>query len=497
MLYIRMFLIMGVSLYTTRIVLDVLGVEDFGIYNVVAGFVSMFMFLNGALSAATSRFLSFEIGKKAYSRLESIFKTAFTIHLLIALLVLITLVGIGTWFVNNRLVIPSERLDAANVIFFFASIGAVAGIIQVPFTALIIAHEKMKVYAYVGIFDVLARLALVILLKLTSYDKLVTYGLFMLIIVVSQLLIYAFYCKRHYQESKLSLLFDKTLLQDMLSYSGWSFIGSFANLMKTQGVNVLINLFFGPAVNAARGIAYQINLAIGQFAQNFIIASNPQIIKYYASGETKPMLTLVMNVAKFSFFLMLLVGIPIILETDFLLNIWLVEVPEYAGIFIKLILINLLIDAFTFPMGAAVQATGKIKWYQIVIGGTVALNIPITYACFKMGFPPESSIFVSIALSFISLFTRIILIKQKIQDFKAIPFIINVFLKSFIVAGCSFIVPYLIYTNMGYGIIRFIVVGSTGLLSTALFILLIGLNKSEKEFAYSKIRSVFVQKNQS
>nr|WP_319400778.1 MATE family efflux transporter [uncultured Carboxylicivirga sp.] len=490
MLYIRMFLVMGVSLYTTRIVLSVLGVEDFGIYNVVAGFVSMFVFLNGALSAATSRFLSFELGKKEYSKLESIFKTSFTIHFFLALAVFLVLIVGGFWMLNTKLVIPEERMKAANVVFLFSSIGAVIGIIQVPFSATIIANEKMKIYAYVGIFDVVIRLILVFLLKVLSYDKLITYSFLMLSIVVSIFFIYLIYCKRSFKECKVAFLFRRDLLKSMLTYSGWSFIGSFAAMIKNQGINVLINLFFGPAVNAARGIAFQVNNALGQFAQNFIIASNPQIIKYYASNEVNPMVELVMNVAKFSFFLMLLIGIPFILEADFILSIWLVEIPEYAAIFLRLIIINLLLESFTYPMGTSVQATGRIKLYQMVVGGTITLNLPITYVCFKAGLPPQSSILVSIGLTVVSLFFRLILIKKEIPQFKSLTFATTVFLKSFIVACLSFVAPYMLYTNMEMGFVRFFVVGISGVVSTALFIFLIGVNKKERQFMLNKVTEV-------
>jgi len=484
---------MGVSLYTTRIVLDVLGVQDFGIYNVVAGFVSMFAFLNGALSAASSRFLSFEMGKKATNKLQLVFRTSLTIHVVLGILVFVVLLVLGIWFVNNKLVIPAERLYAANLIFLLASIGAVVGIVQVPFTASIIANEKMNIYAYIGVFDVVVRLLLVILLKVSSQDKLILYGVFMLIIVISLFLIYLIYCKRSFRECKISLLINKEMLQKMLLYSGWSFVGSFANLMKTQGINVLINMFFGPSVNAARGIAYQINMALGQFAQNFIIASNPQIIKYYAANDIKSMLFLVINVAKFSFFLMLLVGIPLILETDYLLSLWLVKIPDYTSIFIKLILVNILIDSFTFPMGASIQATGKIKLYQLVIGGIISLNIPFVYLFFKAGLPPESSVIVTIVLAFISLFARVLLIKKEIPTFRGVSFIIHVFFRSFLVAGLSFVLPYLIFSNMDSGFIRFVIVSLVGVLSTLLFVLLIGINKSEKQFVYAKVRQVFIK----
>jgi len=490
MLYIRMILILGVSLYTTRMVLNVLGVEDFGIYNVVAGFVSMFAFLNGALSAATSRFLSYELGKKDLNKLQLVFRTSLTIHILLAILVFVGLLIVGFWFLNNKLVVPADRIYAANVVFLFAVISTIIGIVQVPFTALIIAHEKMGIYAFIGIFDVLARLLLVLLLKTSKGDALIMYGLLMLLIVICLFLIYLIYCKRSFKESKMRLIFNKELFNTMLLYSGWSFVGSFANLLKTQGINVLINMFFGPAVNAARGIAYQINMAMGQFAQNFIIASNPQIIKYYAEKDIKSMLTLVMNVARFSFFLMFFFSLPLIFETDFLLSLWLVEIPDYTSVFIKLIIINLLVDAFTFPMGTSIQATGRIKYYQIAIGGVISLNLPFSFLLFKLGYPPEASIIVSIALSFISLFVRVVLIKREIPTLNGISFVKDVFIKSFVVAGLSIIVPYFIHSSMVFGWLRFFVVSISGVLSTALFVFMIGINKAEKQLVISKVRNV-------
>lgn len=489
-----MLMVMGVSLYTTRIVLDVLGVEDFGIYNVVAGFVSMFMFLNGALSAATSRFMSYELGKRDLQKLEAIFRTSFTIHVILALIILVFLLSGGFWLLNTKLVIPPERLTSANVIFIFSIIGAIISIIQVPFTATIIANEKMKIYAYIGIFDVLLRLVLVFLLKTTSHDRLIMYGFLMLLIAISIYSVYWIFCKRNFQECKVAILFDKTLLRTMLTYSSWSFIGSFSATIKTQGINVLINIFFGPTVNAARGIAFQIHNAIGQFAQNFIIASNPQIIKYYASNNTNMMLELVMKVAKFSFFLMLLIGIPFILETKFILGLWLKEIPHYTVIFVRLIIVNLLLEGFSYPMGTSIQATGKIKLYQLVIGGIISLNLPITYTCFKLGSPPESSVVISICLTLISLLTRVVLIKHKIPELNGRAFIVNVFIRSLLVAALSFASTYSVYSIMPSGFIRLVAVTSVGVLTTVLFILLIGLNKSEQHFLFEKTRKILLNK---
>lgn len=494
MLYIRMMLTMFVSLYTSRIVLKILGVEDFGINNVVGGAVLMFSFLNGALGAANARFMAFEIGRKDKRQLKKVYRTAFTIQVLMAVTILIALETAGIWLINYKLVIPPERLYAANWIFQFATLSATISVLQVPLTASIIAHERMAIYAYLGVFDVVMKLLVVFLLYISVFDKLITYGLLLLIVVGLLYVFYVFYCKKNFEEYSIRILFNKSLFKKMLSYSGWSFIGSFSNIMKLQGNNILINLFFGPGVNAARGIAYQVNFAVSSFTQNFTTAINPQIIKNYASGEIDTMMELLFRGAKFSYFMLLLLGLPIILETEFILNMWLVDVPEYAVIFTQLIIINSLVESFAYVISSSIQATGRVKWYQIIIGGFLLLNLPISYLLLKIGYPPEATLYISITLACIAILFRTVIVKNLIPQFRIGSFFSKVYLIAFIVTVISIIPPWLIKQQFNTGWLRFILVSFSSVIVTFIAIWIVGLAKIEKDFIKGSISSFFIKK---
>lgn len=489
MLYIRMMLTMLISLYTSRIVLKILGIEDFGIYNVVGGVVTMFVFLRGALGAASSRYLAFELGRNDIPKLKKVFRSAFTIHVLFALIILLFLETVGLWFVNHKLVIPAERLHAANWIYQFSIFSSIISIIQIPLTASIIAHERMNIYAWLGIFDVVMKLVIVLFLNYSGFDKLITYGFLMTVVSGLLFLVYHFYCKRKFIEYILHFIFEKDLLKEMLQYSGWNFIGSFATIMKLQGINILLNIFFGPSVNAARGIAYQVNNAVNSFTQNFTTAINPQIIKNYANDEIDRMISLLFRGTKFSYFLLLFLSLPTILETEFILDLWLVDVPDYAIIFTRLIIINSLLESFTFVLGVSIQATGKIKWYQLIVGGCLLLNLPISYLFLKMGYPPQTTLFISIVLAFISLMLRVVLIKMQIPALPVKKLFYSVFTIAALVTIVSISAPLSIEClSIPVGWTKFIYVTVSGLISTSVAIWLLGLTKVERKFIVGLIR---------
>ena len=487
MLYIRLSIVMIVYLYTSRIVLKALGIEDYGIYNVVAGVITLFSFFNGALSSATSRFITYELGRENRIGLEKNFRTAFTIHLILAGIILILAETIGLWFVNNKLIIPVERLFAANIIYQFSVLSCVVTIMQVPLNAEIIAHEKMTIYAYMGILDASSKLLIAFFINTCNSDKLIAYGFLLFVTTILLFLVYHIYCKRKFGEYNPSLFYDKSTFKGMLSYSGWSLWGSIA--LKNSGVNIVLNIFFGPVVNAARGITYQVNTALNSFTQNFTIAMNPQIVKSYACNDYNRMFLLFFTGAKFSFFLLLLFSIPIILETEYILAIWLGQIPEYTILFIRLIVINSLIESFTYVIGATVQATGNIKLYQVMVGGLLLLNLPISYLFLKLGCPPYSTFLVAILLSIISIFIRIIilnfLIKVSISHF-----FINVLGVSMLVGILSCILPYWIHNMMSEGLIRLVCVTICSTFSMLISSWFIGLNHNEKLY----IKSVLIGK---
>lgn len=486
MLYFRLSVIMIVYLYTSRIVLKALGIEDYGIFNVVAGVVTLFSFFNGALSSATSRYITYELGRKNIIALKKNFRTAFTIHLLLAILVLLLAETIGLWFVNYKLVIPVERQFAANIIYQFSIFSCFITIMQVPLNAEIIAHEKMGIYAYMGILDAASKLLIAFIIDTYSYDKLIIYGFLLFVITVLLFLVYHIYCKRSFEEYNPVPLYDKATFRNMLSYSGWSMWGSIAYMLKDQGVNMTLNIFFGPVVNAARGITYQVNSALNSFTQNFTVAMNPQIVKSYACNDYKRMFLLLFSGAKFSYFLLLLFSIPIVLETEYILTSWLGRIPEFTVLFIRLIIINSLIESFTYVMGTTVQATGNIKLYQIMVGGLLLLNLPVSYLFLKLGYPPYITFLVAILLSLLSIVIRIIILNSLIKiSIKG--FILDVIGVSVVVTLLSYILPCWIHNIMDEGLIRLICVVICSTFSMIVCCWFIGLNRDEKLFIKSNV----------
>lgn len=412
MLYFRMLLTMAVSLYTSRVILQTLGVEDFGIYNVVAGFVMMLGFLNSAMSSATQRFLAFELGKPDIRDVRGIFSMSLNIHILIAVFVFVLGETIGLWFIKTQLTIPIDRMFAAEWVFHLALLSFMMTIIRVPYNALIIAHEQMKVFAWVSILDVTLKLLIVFMLSWFGIDKLILYGLLSLAVSFIIFMIYRLYCKHKYIESKFRLYWDKKLFNVMLSYTGWNLWGNIAVVMSGQGVNVLLNIFFGPTVNAARAIAMQVSGALNSFVQNLQVAINPQIIKSYAAEDMAYMHQLVCYGAKYNFFLLFFLAVPVLVNTDLILNVWLGSVPEYTSIFVKLIIVNILIDCISAPLMTSAQASGKIKFYQSVVGGLLLLNLPFSYLVLKMGYEPYTVIYVSITLSVFAFVARLLIVKK-------------------------------------------------------------------------------------
>lgn len=415
MLYFRMLLTMAVALYTSRVILQTLGVEDYGIYNVVAGFVTMLGFLNRAMSSATQRFLAFELGKSDTKDVRGIFSMSINTHVLIALFVFVLGETVGLWFVRTQLTIPIDRMIAAEWVFHLALLSFMITIISVPYNALIIAHERMKVFAWVSILDVTLKLLIVFMLSWFGMDKLVLYGLLSLSVVFVIAMVYRVYCKNKFAESRFRLYWDRKLFHTMLSYTGWNLWGNIAAVMSGQGVNVLLNIFFGPTVNAARAIAMQVSGALNSFVQNLQVAINPQIIKSYAADDIAYMHQLVCYGAKYNFFLLFFLAMPVLINTETILQVWLGTVPEYTSIFVKLIIVNALIDCISAPLMTSAQASGKIKIYQSVVGGLLLLNIPFSYLVLKSGANPYAVIYVGIILSLFAFIARLIIVRKLVR----------------------------------------------------------------------------------
>lgn len=472
---------MLVSLYTSRMVLNMLGVEDYGTYNVVGGVVSLLGFFNGAMASATQRFLSFDLGRKDYEQLRKTFNATQVVHVCIAVLVLVLAETFGLWFVNNYLNIPEGRMEAARWVYHFSVLSFMVNIIQVPYNALIIAREQMSVYAYVSILEVALKLLVAFMLTWIAYDKLKLYAVLLFGVSVIVAAIYRLYTRRHFEETKYLLVKDSTLYKTLISYSGWNLFGGMAGVAKGQGVSIILNIFFGTVVNAAQGVANQVNGAINSFVTNFQMASNPQIIKSYAADDKAYMTNLVIRTSKFSFYLLFMLTLPVMLEIDYILKIWLKIVPDYTATFTILILINALIDTVSGPLVTSLHATGRIKTYQLTVAIMLILILPITYVLFKLNYPPQYTYFVSISISIFALSMRLFITKKQIPEFSISLFLREIIFRNIPILIISISIPLLLKINMDPCFLRLIIVSLMSVICSITTYYFWGLNNNEKK----------------
>ena len=488
LLYIRMLLTMMVSLYTSRVVLNALGVEDYGIYNVVGGVVAMFGILSGSLSAAISRFITFELGKGDFEKLKRIFCTSINIQVILIAIITILMETIGIWFLNAKMVIPPERLQAANWVFQFSVVTFALNLLSVPYNAVIIAHEKMSAFAYISIIYCILKLVVAFIIAYNPFDKLVYYGLLIMIVGLINRTIYAVYCKKHFEEATYQFVFDKGLMKEMFGFAGWNFFGTGSGLLRDQGGSVLINIFYGPTVNAARGIAMQVNSTVSSFVTSFTTAVNPQITKSYATGERDYMLKLVFQSAKFSFFIILLIALPILVSTPYILEFWLKQVPEYSVSFVRLAVIFVMSESLAKPLVTLMFATGDIKKYQIVVGGSrMIIDFPVSLLCLYLGAPPECIFVVAITTSFMCEMLRLFMLK-KMVGFPVRSFVLNVYLKSILVAVVAAIFPLIIKPYFGNNFSSFFILSAVSLICAGASSYFIGCNHNDKIIIITQIK---------
>lgn len=490
MLYIRMFFTMAVSLYTSRVILQTLGVTDYGINNVVGGVVTMFSFLNGAMASATQRYLNVDIAKGDAEHLRKSFRTALQIHIIIALAIFILAETVGLWFVLNKLIIPENRMYAAMWVYQFSIVASMVSIISLPYNADIIAHEKMSAFAYISIMDVVLKLVIVYMLVISPFDKLITYSALFLCVNLLDRFIYNLYCKRHFGEVNFSLKVDTPLFKEMSSFAGWSLWGNIAGVLFTQGINMLLNMFFGPVVNAARGIAVQVQVVIQGFVANVQTAVNPQITKSYALGNLNRMHKLMFASSKFCFYLLFLIVLPLSFEAYFVLKIWLGIVPDHTVWFLRLIMFIMLTETLANPYIIANQSTGKVKVYQAVCGGLLLTIVPVAYIVLKLGGDPESVYIVHGCIALITQFARVYMMR-KLIDLPMLTYFKNVVVPIVLVAISSFIIPAVVHYNMPYGVVRFFTVCTICIISTLLYSYYLGTNTFEKSMIHEKAHSLF------
>lgn len=489
MLYIRMLISMVVGLFTSRVVLQTLGVENYGIYAVVGGIVSMFTFLNGGMISATQRYLNFELGRGNQEQLSKVFRTSIQIHALISLIVLLLSETVGLWFLYEKLVIPEERLDAAFWVFQFSIVACVVNIISVPYNAVIIAHEKMSAFAYLSILDVVLKLLIVYLLYVLPWDKLVVYAALGLCVGLLMRFIYVSYCHKHFSESHYRHGFDKLLFKEMFFFSAWSLWGNLAGMLYSQGLNMMLNIFFGPVVNAARGIALQVQGVIQGFVGNFQMALNPQITKSYANDDLPQMHNLMFRSARFSFFLLFFLALPILLETDYILQLWLGKFPDETVVFIRWIIGTSLIYTIANSCVIANQATGKVKVYQAVVGGILLLILPVSYVVLILGAPAYSVFIVHFCVESIAQFARMYMLR-KLINLPLRAYLKNIYLPVISVVLISIILPLYVQSLFPEGFLRLIYVGFVSVISVGITVFIIGLTNGERSFFVDKVFSI-------
>lgn len=479
LLYTRMLFLMVISLYTSRVVLRTLGIEDFGIYNVVGGVVGMFAIISGSLSASVTRFLNYEMGKGVTSKLNHIFCSSVTIQLILSMIILIVAETIGLWFLNNKMIIPVERLVAANWVYQLSILTFVINLISVPYNALIIAHERMSVFAYIGIFEGISKLLIAFVISISPIDHLISYSVLMCCVAIAVRSVYGKYCSSHFEECKFKLAFDDKQLKEMFSFAGWNFIGAIAGVLRDQGGNIILNVFCGPVINAARGISLQVNNAVTGFVTNFTMALNPQITQSYSAGNREYMQVLIYQGAKLAYYVIFLLSLPIIINTPFILREWLVNYPDYTVSFVRLTLILSMWESIASPMSTGLLATGEIKWYQICVGGLNLLNLPVSYFLLRWGCSPNVVLIVAIIISQFTLFLRLYFIK-KLLGFDIWKFVTHIYIRVLMVSFFSTVFSMLVYTHFDSSFVGFMFTTIVCILITLAAIYVLGCNKSER-----------------
>lgn len=478
-LYIRMFLILLVNLFTVRVVLKAMGAEDFGVYNVVGGIVTMFAFLSSTMSSGSQRFFAFALGKKDPVLLGRYFSLSMIAYIGLSLVFFILVETIGLWFLYHYLVIPPDRMQAAFWVFQLSVLTFFASFVSIPYNAMILAHEKMTVYAYISIFEALVKLGLVFSLLFIGGDTLILYAFMLLISTLFTALVYGLYSRKYYAEARLRWFWDRSMFVEIIGFSGWNLVGAISGVLRNQGINILLNVFFGPIINAARAISYQVGGAMSQFVTNFLTAIQPQIVKSYALNQRKEILNLVFMASKITFFLVFVLSIPVLFDTPVILRVWLNEYPSDAALFTQLVVVMTLVESLGSPLLAAVQATGRVKWYQLVTGGLLLMNFPVSYVLLKKGYSPESTLYVGILVAILAHFSRMIFVKR-LLNLSLRSYVKDVFLRLLFVAFFSIVPVFFVHGLLPEGITRFFVVAFLNLMISILLMYRVGLNAQER-----------------
>lgn len=485
-LYMRQFVIMALSFFTTRIVLEKLGASDYGVNNVVGGFVSMFTVLNSILQTGTRRFLSLNLGKGDALVLKDTFSTAFVIHLIVGTFVVVLLETFGIWFLNSQLNIDSGRMVAANWVFQFSVLTVFLSITQTPYTAAVTSHENFSIYAFMSIFETVAKVAVLFLLIFIPGDKLIIYSALLLGVSAINISVYRVYCIRKFPECQFTLKVNHNLLKEMVRFSGWSVIANVFQVGNTQGVSILLNIFFSTLVNAARGLATTVTFTISQFVNGFIIAAEPQLVKYYGANDREHFEKLVFNITQYTLFLLAIFAVPVFMEIDYVLKLWLTEVPQYTSEFIKITIISSLLVNSYIMIDKAIIASGHIK-QMALIGNTIpVIQLPLVYIFLKLGYSPVVTNIITLVPQFLGMFANLWISKHYI-NFPSGRFFFQIMVKNslFIIIAC--IIPYIVREMMPDGLLRFLVVCSLSVFCTIGIMYSFAMNAETKQMVRQKV----------
>jgi O-antigen/teichoic acid export membrane protein len=475
---------MLVSLYTVRIILNTLGTTDYGIYNVVAGVIVLFSFVTYAMTSSTQRYLNFSIGEKNTIKTQKVYSASIAIHVFISILFIMFAETIGLWFVIYKLNIPADRRYAAEIVYQFTILNTVFSIFRAPYNAVIIAYEKMSFFAEISIVEAFCKLGLALLVKYFHFDKLILYSILLCVINVVIFLSYKFYCNLQFEIAHFKKVRDKSLIKELFTFSGWNLLGSVANIANSQGTNIVLNLFTNVVVNAAMGIANQVNSAVYSFVSNFQTAFNPQIVKSYAEKDNKYFFNLIYRSSRISFFLLFIISLPLILNCEFVLSLWLKKVPEYSIEFVDLILVWSLMESLNGPLWMAVQATGRIKTYQIFVSSMIFANLPLSIIAFELGCSPLWIFYIRIFINVIVTVYRVIYLHIDVK-LSCKTYCLDVILRSLLWALVGTVIP-LILSNLLFGITKFFITCITSVICNVLSFSFIGLNRNER-VAISKL----------
>lgn len=490
MLYARMLVTMLVSLYTSRVILNALGAEDYGIYNVVGGLVAMFSMISSSITVAISRFLTFELGSGNQEKLNSIFSSSIVIQLAICGIVILLAETLGLWFLNSHMSFPEDRASATNAVYQLSLLTFCINLLSSPYNSAIIAHERMSVYAYVSIFEAVAKLGVALIISRAAGDKLIIYAILLALVAVSVRTYYGIYCRRNFEECKFRPRLDKSVLKEMFSYAGWTYIGASSALLRDAGGNILINIYYGPVANAARGIGVQVQQAVNQFASNFMTAVNPQITKSYASGDYGYMKFLIFNGSRISFYLLIFLSLPILLNTHYILELWLKQVPPHTVEFVRLALVFVISEAISTPLITSASAAGDIKKYQLLVGGLQSLNFPLSLTLLILGLPPYITYVVAIVVSQACLAARLYIVRGMI-GLSARSFMKNVYLNIALVTLAGAAVPVLVQLKLGETLPHLLLSCLVCVISMGLSIFFVGCGKKERELAVGKAKEAY------